>query len=143
MRSLVIPFCVAIAVASCTSNIRYHSGVTNGYVESVESVGSSSSANVGESFTGVSSYYADKFHGRKTANGEIFNMYKLTCAHKTLPFGTRLRVTNLSNDKVVVVTVNDRGPYAHGRILDLSKAAAEKIDLIKTGTAKVKCEIIK
>ena len=143
MRSLIILFLGTILLVSCTSNIRYHSGVTNGYVESVESVGLSSTANVGESFTGVSSYYADKFHGRKTANGEIFNMYKMTCAHKTLPFGTKLKVTNISNDLSVIVTVNDRGPYAHGRVLDLSKAAAEKIDLIKSGTAKVKCEIIK
>ena len=88
------------------------------------------------------SYYADKFHGRKTANGETFNMYALTCAHKTLPFGTILRVTNLSNGKSVDVRVNDRGPFVTGREIDLSKAAAQKLDMIKTGTARVKIEIV-
>jgi len=139
MRSLI--FLILFFSVGCTSNIRYHSGVSNGYIKSVESTGKSSIAKKG-SFTGVASYYADKFHGRQTASGEVFNMYKMTCAHKTLPFGTKLKVTNLSNNKSVVVTVNDRGPYVHGRVLDLSKAAAEKIDLIKTGTAKVRCEIV-
>lgn len=88
------------------------------------------------------SYYADKFHGRKTANGEVFNMYALTCAHKTLPFGTMLRVTNLANNKSVEVRVNDRGPFVKGREIDLSKAAAQKLDMIKTGTANVRIEII-
>jgi len=140
MRALVFfPF---VLLMGCTSNIRYYSGESNGYVEPVETVGGLSTIKKG-SFTGIASYYADKFHGKKTASGEIFNMYKFTCAHKTLPFGTKLKVTNLLNSKSVVVTVNDRGPFVQGRVLDLSKAAAEKIDLIKTGTAKVKCEIVK
>ncbi|MCR4823302.1 MAG: septal ring lytic transglycosylase RlpA family protein, partial [Treponema sp.] len=88
------------------------------------------------------SYYADKFHGRKTANGEIFNMYDMTCAHKSLPFGTKLKVTNLDNGKSVEVRVNDRGPFVAGREVDLSKAAAVKLDMIKTGTARVKIEIL-
>ena len=88
------------------------------------------------------SYYADKFHGRKTASGETFNMYDMTCAHKTLPFGTILRVTNLKNGKTVAVRVNDRGPFVKGREIDVSKAAAQKLDMIKTGTASVKIEVI-
>ena len=88
------------------------------------------------------SYYAEKYHGRKTASGETFNMYSLTCAHKTLPFGTILRVTNLSNNKSVDVRVNDRGPFVKGREVDLSKAAAIKLDMLKTGTAKVRIEIL-
>ena len=88
------------------------------------------------------SYYADKFHGRKTASGEVFNMYSMTCAHKTLPFGTVLRVTNLGNSKTVDVRVNDRGPFVKGREIDLSKAAAQKLDMIKSGTARVKIEIV-
>lgn len=88
------------------------------------------------------SYYADKFHGRKTASGETFNMNALTCAHKTLPFGTMLRVTNLKNNKSVDVRVNDRGPFVKGRELDLSKAAAQRLDMIKTGTANVRIEIL-
>lgn len=90
----------------------------------------------------VVSYYADDFHGKKTSNGEIFNMYDLTCANKSLPFNTVLRVTNLANGKKVDVRVNDRGPFVASRELDLSKAAAVKLDMIKSGTAKVKIEII-
>ena len=100
------------------------------------------------SFAGVyksnvqASYYAEKYHGRKTANGEIFNMYAMTCAHKTLPFGTILRVTNLKNNKTVDVRVNDRGPFVKGREIDVSKAAAQKLGMIKTGTASVRIEIL-
>ena len=90
----------------------------------------------------VASYYADKYHGRKTSNGEVFNMYDLTAAHKTLPFNTKVKVTNLSNGKSVVVRINDRGPFIKGREIDLSKAAAVKIGMIKSGTAKVSLEIV-
>jgi rare lipoprotein A len=92
---------------------------------------------------GVSSYYGKKFHGRKTANGEIFNMYKLTAAHRVLPLGTHVRVTNLSNGRWVEVKVNDRGPFIEGRILDLSFAAALEIEMVQAGTARVMIEIIK
>lgn len=88
------------------------------------------------------SFYADKFHGRKTANGEIFNMYDFTAAHKTLPFNTILKVTNISNGRSVTVRVNDRGPFVQCREIDLSKAAAEKLDMISSGTAKVSIEIL-
>ena len=88
------------------------------------------------------SYYADKFHGRQTASGEIFNMNDFTCAHKTLPFGTILRVTNLENNRSVNVRVNDRGPFVAGREIDLSKAAARQLDMIRTGTATVRLEIV-
>lgn len=90
----------------------------------------------------VASYYAEKYHGRKTSNGETFNMYDLTAAHKTLPFNTKVKVTNLSNGKSVVVRINDRGPFVKGREIDLSKAAAVKIGMIKSGTAKVSLEIV-
>ncbi|MGD1842588.1 MAG: septal ring lytic transglycosylase RlpA family protein [Thermonemataceae bacterium] len=92
---------------------------------------------------GKASYYADKFNGRKTASGEIFSNNKMTAAHRTLAFNTVVRVTNLTNSKSVVVRINDRGPYAHNRIIDLSKVAARKLDMIRTGTAKVKVEVIK
>ena len=87
--------------------------------------------------SGKASYYADKFDGRKTANGEIFDQSKITAAHKTLPFGTSVTVKNLSNGKTVKVRINDRGPFVAGRIIDLSKKAAKKIDLINAGVAKV------
>lgn len=90
----------------------------------------------------TASYYGKKFHGRPTSSGEIFNMYGDTAAHKTLPFGTRLKVTNTMNNKAVFVTVNDRGPFIEGRQLDLSFGAAKKIGMISTGTAKVRADII-
>lgn len=94
--------------------------------------------------TGVTaSYYAEDFHGKKTSNGERFNMNALTCAHKSLPFNTILKVTNLGNGKTVEVRVNDRGPFVATREIDLSKAAAVKLGMIGTGTAKVKLEIVK
>jgi rare lipoprotein A len=82
---------------------------------------------------GVASWYGPGFHGKKTANGERFNTHALTAAHKTLPFSTKLRVTNERTGKSVVVRINDRGPYAHGRVIDLSKAAAEAVGILGVG----------
>lgn len=90
----------------------------------------------------IVSYYAEDFHGKKTSNGEIYNMNALTCASKELPFNSRLKVTNLANGKSVEVRVNDRGPFVPDRVLDLSKAAAIKLGMIADGTAHVKIEII-
>ncbi|HET9053665.1 MAG TPA: septal ring lytic transglycosylase RlpA family protein [Cyclobacteriaceae bacterium] len=92
--------------------------------------------------TGKASFYADKFEGHPTASGEKYKHSKLTAAHKSLPFGTRIRVTNLKNNLSVEVTVNDRGPYVEGRIVDLSKSAAEKLEFINIGLADVKVEVI-
>ncbi|MCH5291624.1 MAG: septal ring lytic transglycosylase RlpA family protein [Treponema sp.] len=89
------------------------------------------------------SYYAEKFNGRQTANGEIFNMNDLTAAHKTLPFGTIVRVTNLETGKSVTVRINDRGPNVEGREIDVSKAAAIELGMLGSGLAKVNIEIIK
>lgn len=86
---------------------------------------------------GKASYYADKFDGRKTASGATFNQRKLTAAHKTLPFGTKVKVTNLTNGKTVKVKVTDRGPFVEGRIIDLSKKAAEKIKMVNAGVVQV------
>lgn len=92
---------------------------------------------------GIASFYSDKFHGRKTASGERLDQNDLTCAHGSLPFGCRIRVTNLRNNKTVEVKVNDRGGFhKHGRVIDLSKAAAKKIGMVSTGTAKVKIEVL-
>jgi len=90
--------------------------------------------------TGIASYYADRFHGRTTANGETFDMNDLTAAHKSLPFGTWVRVTNMENGREVTVRINDRGPYVGQRIIDLSREAAKVIGLIKPGTGEVKLE---
>lgn len=90
---------------------------------------------------GEASYYADKFHGRPTASGEKYNKKSFTAAHRTLPFGTKVRVTNVKNGKSVDVTINDRGPFKAGRVIDLSRAAAEKIGLIQDGVAQVTVEV--
>ena len=88
--------------------------------------------------SGVASYYAHKYHGRTTASGERFDMNDMTAAHKTLPFGTRVRVTNVSNGKSVTVRINDRGPFVKGRVIDLSLAAAKKLDMVNAGVAQVR-----
>ncbi|MEJ7678909.1 MAG: septal ring lytic transglycosylase RlpA family protein [Segetibacter sp.] len=87
--------------------------------------------------TGKASYYADKFQGRKTANGETFRQKKKTAAHRTLPFGTKVTVKNLSNGRTVKVRINDRGPFAKGRIIDLSRKAAKRIHMVDAGVANV------
>ena len=97
---------------------------------------------LGQSQTGKASFYADKFEGHLTANGEKYHHNKLTAAHKSLPFGTRVRVTNLANQQTVEVVINDRGPYADGRIIDLSKSAAEKLNFVNQGLTDVKIEVI-
>jgi rare lipoprotein A len=92
-----------------------------------------------KSTTGLASYYKS---GKQTANGERFNPNGLTAAHRTLPFGTRIQVTNLDNGKSVIVRINDRGPFIHGRVIDLSLGAAQLVELIKPGVAKVKYSVL-
>jgi rare lipoprotein A len=92
--------------------------------------------------SGLASWYGHPYHGRAAANGEIYDMEKLTAAHRTLPFGTFVRVTNLSNEKMVEVRITDRGPFVEGRIIDLSHAAAQAIDLIGPGVAQVRLDIL-
>ena len=92
--------------------------------------------------SGVASWYGPGFHGRLTSNGETYDMYGLTAAHRTLPFGIDLKVTRVDNGRSVIVTVNDRGPFIPGRFLDLSYAAAQALDMIGPGTAQVDIEVI-
>ena len=92
---------------------------------------------------GYASYYGPGFHGKRTASGEIFNMYALTAAHRYYPFGTIVEVTNLENGRKVIVRINDRGPYKKGRIIDLSYAAAKKLGMIGKGVVKVKLRVIR
>lgn len=86
---------------------------------------------------GTASWYGPGFHGHRTSNGERYDQHDLTAAHRSLPFGSNIRVTNMDNGKAVVVRINDRGPFVRGRIIDLSKAAAQRIDMLGTGTARV------
>lgn len=132
---------VTIALTGCSSAVRFSSEVNEG--------GSTGDASYVNSYRplltieGMASYYSYEFNGEKTASGEIFNKNDLTAAHRQFPFGTVLRVTNLQNGKTVIVTVNDRGPERQDRILDLSEAAAQRIDMVKDGTARVKIEVLK
>ena len=96
----------------------------------------------GSEQVGYASWYGGKFHGRKTASGERYDMHTMTAAHRTAPFGTQVRVRNLSSNKSTVVRINDRGPFVRGRIIDLSLSAAREIDLVNDGTAKVELQFL-
>lgn len=95
-----------------------------------------------KSISGAASWYGGKFHGRLTANGERYDMNELTAAHKTLPFGTKVKVTNSANGKSVVVRINDRGPFVAGRTIDLSRGAATAVGMLGSGVAKVKLDVL-
>lgn len=101
-----------------------------------------SSVSVGEKFRGIASWYGDDFHGKKTSNGEYYNMYNNTAAHKTLPMNTLVKVTNLNNNKSIQTRINDRGPFVTNRIIDLSYKGARDIGMIAQGTAPVEVEVI-
>jgi rare lipoprotein A len=126
-----------IFFVSCSSSKRFSSAESD-----TKSVRNSEAESL-ETKTGEASYYASEYNGNKTANGEIYNMYKLTAAHPTYPFNTIVRVTNLSNNKNVEVRINDRMPNFKGRIIDLSLAAAKEIDMISAGVQEVRVEVLK
>jgi rare lipoprotein A len=98
--------------------------------------------NIGDEEVGVASWYGHPYHGRQASSGEIYDMEKLTAAHRTMPFGTIVEVRNMSNDRTVAVRINDRGPFVDGRIIDLSHAAAREIQMIGPGTAKVRLRVV-
>lgn len=125
-------FIAFILLQSCSSLTRFSTSSQNG--------DSHRQANV---FYGLASYYSDEFEGRQTANGDIYNKNKLSAAHRTLGFGTMLKVRNLQNNLTTIVVVNDRGPFVQGRIIDLSRAAAEQIGMIEQGIVEVEVTIIK
>ena len=93
--------------------------------------------------TGIASWYGKKYHGRVTASGERYDMHALTAAHRTLPFGVVVKVVNLSNQRTVKVRITDRGPFVAGRIIDLSRAAAKKLDMVEAGVARVKITVVR
>jgi rare lipoprotein A len=107
-----------------------------------ELVASRSAAKPLAAEVGIASYYGGKFHGRLTANGETFDMNELTAAHPRLAFGTRVKVTHLEANRSVIVRINDRGPFVKGRIIDLSQAAAQELQMIRSGIARVKLEVL-
>ena len=91
---------------------------------------------------GRASWYGEPYHGRRTASGQIFDMYAFTAAHTTLPFGTRVRVTNLKNGRTLIVVINDRGPFVRGRIIDVSRHVARRLGFERKGTAPVRVEVV-
>ena len=124
-----------IFIYSCTTSPRYTANISS-------STKTSQKQNTKDKLKGVSSWYGPNFHGKLTANGEIFYMYGTTAAHKTLPLNSIVRVTNLENYKSLILKINDRGPYVGDRILDCSFGAAKKLGFDKQGTTTVKIEII-
>ena len=127
-------------LVSCGSSIAYGDCVdTTGWSrKQIESI-----KNHPKTQVGIASYYGKKFHKKRTANGEIFNMYKVSAAHKSYPLGTKVRVTNLKNGKSIKLVINDRGPFVKGRIIDLSYKAARKLDFVNQGTVKVRIDVIR
>ncbi len=134
--------CLAVLLSGCAAgNAKIAS--RKGYVRFPEKqYASGEKAEIGLKIKGEASYYGPGFHGKQTASGEIFDQEDYTCAHKSLPFGTKLKVVRVDNGSSVVVRVNDRGPYVDGRILDLSVAAGKKIGLDKVGHAEVVATVI-
>ena len=130
---------LTLLLMSCSNSPRYRTGSKPGKKGLIPLATKGMHVKV---LYGVSSFYAEDFHGKLTANGEVYDMYGITAAHKTLPLNTIVRVTNMENDKSIIVRINDRGPFIPGRILDCSYGAALKLGFIAQGTTKVKIEII-
>ena len=125
---------------SCGSSIAYGdyvntTGMSRKQIEAIK--------NHPKTQIGIASYYGKKFHKKRTANGEIFNMYKVSAAHKSYPLGTKVRVTNLKNGKSLKLVINDRGPFVSGRIIDLSYKAARKLGFVNQGTVKVRIDVLR
>jgi len=148
IRSTLILALFSLFLASCTPAPMYRgdrgSNATARRAASAVSSGlePAESFRVGQVLTGEASYYGPGFHGKLTANGETYNQNDMTCAHKTLPFNTKLRITLTATGKSVVVRVNDRGPYKRNRMLDLSVEAARRLGLTEMGTGEIKAQII-
>ena len=142
MRFFGLLVCLAVLLSGCAAgNAKIAS--RKGYVRFPEKqYASGEKAEIGLKIKGEASYYGPGFHGKQTASGEIFDQDDFTCAHKSLPFGTKLKVVRVDNGSSVVVRVNDRGPYVDGRILDLSVAAVKQIGLDKVGHAEVVATVI-
>ena len=135
---IVAALITAVIVSGCASSPRFtreRSGGSNAH-------GASGDSKSLKTMEGIASYYADDFNGKKTANGETYNMYKMTAAHRSLPFNTKVKVTNLDNKRSIIVRINDRGPFKLERIIDLSMAAATQLGMKGTVTANVKLEVI-
>lgn len=134
MREVAAALLVALLVAGCTARSARREETAPGRDEDVV-----------RTLRGKAVFYGDKWHGRRTASGERFSQHEMTAAHRSLPFGTRVRVTNLANGRSVVVRINDRGPYGRdrSRIIDLSKKAARELGFIDDGVTRVTVEVLR
>ncbi len=132
---LILSLCFLLILAACSSTSRY--------TKTYENNDNKTEYRFLETQTGIASFYASEFQGKKTSSGEIYNMNELTAAHPDYPFNTIVLVTNLKNNKSVQVRINDRMPNFKNRIIDLSLKAAEKIDMIRDGIQEVKVEVLK
>ncbi len=141
-KLLAFSIIMCVILSACTPNVIYVTKDVKKASTTKKTKKKSVTPLKGKEFYAVCSYYGRKFHGRKTANGETFDMHAMTCAHKRFAFGTKLKVTNESNGKSVIVRVNDRGPFIKGRDIDLSYGAADKIGLIPHGVLKCKVEVL-
>ncbi len=140
--NLLLIFILSLLIVSCASAPRFtKERYAEPKVNSSKPVSNSPNGKA-TSYKGIASYYGNDFHGKKTANGEMFDMHGLTAAHRSFPFGTKVRVTNTDNGKSCIVRVNDRGPFKLERIMDLSMGAAEMLDMMKSGTANVALEVL-
>ena len=144
MGNRFIIFILMLSIMACSSAPRYAQGSSHSTPARSSNKIRNGSKNVNHKklMIGISSYYAEDFHGKLTANGEVYDMYGLTAAHKTLPLNTIVRVTNLDNEKSLILRINDRGPYVKGRILDCSYGAAKKLGFLANGTTQVRVEVI-
>ena len=144
MGNRFIVFILILSIMACSSAPRYAQGRSHSTTARPSEKIRNGSKNVKHKklMIGISSYYAEDFHGKLTANGEVYDMYGLTAAHKTLPLNTIVRVTNLDNEKSLILRINDRGPYVKGRILDCSYGAAKKLGFLANGTTQVRVEVI-
>ncbi|NUN70528.1 MAG: septal ring lytic transglycosylase RlpA family protein [Bacteroidetes bacterium] len=140
--NLLFGICFLLFLSSCASSPRF---TKDRHAEpTVDPRRAAAVTNAGRptTYQGIASFYAHDFHGKKTANGERYDMHALTAAHRSFPFNTKVRVTNTENGKSCIVRVNDRGPFKLERIMDLSLGAAESLDMVRTGTAAVKLEVL-
>jgi rare lipoprotein A (peptidoglycan hydrolase) len=157
LKTFLLLLIILILTTSCSSAIRFSSSTfkeksQKDNLNKSESIRNNKSDIIGnndnnnnvdnEVMHGYASYYGEQFDGKMTSSGEIYNMDDLTAAHQTLEFGTKVLVTNLKNHRKVVVRINDRGPFVEGRIIDLSKAAAEVLDMIQDGVVEVELKIL-
>src|SRR5689334_19420754 len=137
VAAILLAGCALLFVAGCATAPRTTTTLAPAFAPTTIAPAPPPAATIG-----VASYYGWPYHGRRTASGEIYDMRKMTAAHQTLPFGVSVRVTDLSNNRSVVVRINDRGPFKRGRIIDLSVAAAQQLGIIQKGSATVRVEVL-